>query len=143
MELLFDRFRLAALDGHRSDAGDEVSSVISEVTRLLNVRAPLAAAEATAGHRRTVVDYGMVDFLHLSPLGRKDAQQLAAYVYDAVEAYEPRLILDKVVVEAPRPARDALCAILTGRVRRRQHPDVRVNFSVRVASAIPSQWSAP
>lgn len=140
VELLFERFRLAALDGPRASDDDEVSSVISEVTRLLNVRAPLTAAEAAERPRRTVVDYGLVDFLHLSPLGRKDAQQLAAYVFAAVQAYEPRLILDKVVVEAPRPARDALCAILTGHVRHGQRPDVPVNFSVRVASAIPPQW---
>ncbi len=140
MALLFDRFPPGQLDGGRVPEEDEVSLVIVEVTRLLNVRAPLTALEATVRSRRTVVDYGLVDFLHLSPLGRQDAQKLAALVFAAVEAYVPQLALEKVVVETPRPTRDALCAVLTGHVRRVKRPDVAVNFSVKVAASISPRW---
>lgn len=136
LTLLFDRFLLAECGTAFVSDEELVSSVITEVTRLLNVRAPLTTLEAATQSRRTVIDYGLVDFLHLSPLRRQDSEKLAAYVYDTVDAYEPRLVLEKVVVEAPRPTRDALYAILTGYVRRHDRPYIPVNFSVRVASAL-------
>lgn len=138
--LLFDRFRLVQLDDSRAPGEDEVSFVIAEVTRLLNVRAPLNAMEASGRSRRTVVDYGLVDFLHLSPMGRQDAQKLAAYVFAAVEAYVPQLTLEKVVVETPRPTRDALCAVLTGHVRGNGRLEVPLSFSVKVAASISPRW---
>ncbi len=44
-------------------------------------------------------DYGVQDFLHLSPYSDEDRQHMAAVIKEAVEAFEPRLTQVQVRVE--------------------------------------------
>jgi type VI secretion system lysozyme-like protein len=115
---------------------DDVESVIEEVMQLLNTRSPFSASTCTALIRRSVIDYGLVDFVHLSPLNRQDVQQLAHFVRDAIVAHEPRLHVDKVVIETPRPNRDMLRAVVSGQVRKRDRSLVPVSFPVQVAAPV-------
>lgn len=125
-DLLFFRF-----GGHKGGGSlDEVASVVAEVTRLLNTRAPFFSN--SAGLRRTVLEYGMPDFSHYSPCSRRDAQLLANLIRETISAYEPRLVVDSVTVDAPRPCRDALSAFIVGSVWRRDCSLVSVGFPVAV-----------
>lgn len=134
--LLFHRFSTpTALEREAVGEPDEVSSVISEVTMLLNTRSPLPASSASKMMRRTVLEYGLVDFLHFSPSNRQDAQQLARLIRETVRAYEPRLCVDSVTVDAPRSCRDALSALISGFVRKRDSSLVPVSFPVKVGVA--------
>jgi len=140
-DLLFYRFGGRPTPSYRRDGSDEliddeVVSVIEEVMLILNTRSPLSASSCAKLSRRSVLDYGLADFLHLSPLNRQDIQQLANYIRDAILAHEPRLQVDKVVIETPRPNRDALSAVVSGRVRKKDRTMVPVSFPVRVAAPL-------
>lgn len=134
-ELLFHRFGLPV---DLVEPCDEVISVIHEVTCLLNTRSSARASDFSTKDQ-TIVNYGLADFLHFSPLGRQDSQKLADLVYRTIRAFEPRLKLESVIVETPRPCRDLVCAIVTGQVRRRDESMVSVRFPVKVASSTAVQ----
>ncbi len=142
-DLLFHRFDNAAqssqLSGYVEDEMvDDVASVVREVTLLLNTRSPLSASASAALPRRTVLEYGLADFLHLSPVSMDDAKQLARFIREAIVAYEPRLQVDNVVIDTPRPCRDAVYAVISGQVRKRDLSIVPVHFPVQVAVAARS-----
>jgi type VI secretion system lysozyme-like protein len=134
-DLIFDRF-IFPESGKRLEEGviafDEVASVIREVTMLLNTRSPLPATAFLRAKRRTVLSYGLPDFIHFSPRSRVDAQLLAKQIRESVSAYEPRLRVDLVTVEAPRPCRDLITAVISGVVHRRDKSQVGVTFPVQV-----------
>lgn len=135
-DLFFYRFggRPSAGVVARGDFVDEVESVIAEVTLLLNTRSSLSASEI-GSERRTVVDYGLADFVHFSPLSRQDSQKLANLMFKTIVAYEPRFLVDSVTVDTPRPYRDKVCAIVSGRVCKRDKSLVTVRFPVQVTVA--------
>lgn len=134
-DLLFYRFggRVNAANSDKFAAFNEVDSVIAEVTLLLNTRAPFSTN--TGSSRGTVLEYGLADFSHYSPGSRQDAQLLANLIRETVIAYEPRLVVDSVTVDAPRSSRDSLSALICGHVRKRDHSMVPVRFPVSVGAA--------
>ena len=81
-----------------------LDSIRVELARLLNTRCP-GTMDDLAGQERTVVNFGMPDFLALSPTTERDRQRLARLITDAVRAYEPRL--RGAVVEVAPPRRSA------------------------------------
>lgn len=72
-------------------------SVRREVERLLNTRCPFP--DGFLPGQRTVVDYGLPDFSHLSPASAPDRQAMASAITRAIEAYEPRLRSIRVLIE--------------------------------------------
>lgn len=142
-DLLFYRFdnvrQSSQLSGYAEDEViDDVGSVIREVTLLLNTRSPLSASDCAVLPRRTVLEYGLTDFLHLSPVSMDDAKQLARFIREAIVAYEPRLQVDSIVIDTPRSCRDAVYAVISGQVRKRDLSIVPVYFPVQVAVAARS-----
>lgn len=94
---LFDRLQTeergvlgAAGPGRSLDREGLIESVRRELERLFNTRCQLAAHELD-GRERTVVDYGIPDFSHLSPGRDDDRIRLIANLEQAIGAYEPRL----------------------------------------------------
>lgn len=97
---LFDRL-IEGEEGARSrtlDRGGLKESVRRELERLFNTRSSLPAAELEA-RPRTVIDYGIPDFSHLSPQNPEDRARLVATLTKAVEAYEPRLRHVRIKIE--------------------------------------------
>lgn len=135
-ELLFYRF--GGRFGAANDVGfvvfDEVSSVVAEVTLLLNTRSPFSASQEPGLMRRTVLGYGLADFSHYSPSSRQDALFLANFIRQTVTAYEPRLVVDNVTVDTPRLSRDCLSATISGYVRKRDRSTVPISFPVTVGA---------
>lgn len=83
---------------HRSfGRHDLIESVRRELERLFNTRCSLPAHELDE-RERTVLDYGLPDFSHLSPLRGEDRERLIASLKQAIRAYEPRLCDVEVVV---------------------------------------------
>lgn len=72
-------------------------SVRREVERLLNTRCPFP--DGFLPGQRTVVDYGLPDFSHLSPASDPDRQAMAMAITRSIEAYEPRLRRVRVMIE--------------------------------------------
>ena len=95
---------------------DDIDDVIRSVEILLNTRSPLSLTVCTNIARRTVIDYGLPDFLHLSPLSRSASYQLAEVVKKTITAHEPRLIVASVEIQLPRPCRDMFRVLITGKV---------------------------
>jgi len=60
---------------------------------------------------------------------------LADLIREALVAYEPRLIIDSVTVDTPRPSRDCLSALISGHVRKRDYSMIPVRFPVSVGVA--------
>ena len=133
--LLFYRFGQGGESLQEHERGDEVKSVVAEVTKLLNTRSCLSASACVGAARRTVMDYGLADFLHFSPLNRQDSQKLANLMFETIVAFEPRFEVDSVTVETPRPYRDRVCAVVSGRVLKRDQSAVAVRFPVQVVVA--------
>ena len=67
-----------------------LASIHSEVVRLLNTRCP-AGVDPVREQERTVLNYGIPDFLTLKLTSEIDRQKIAAVITDAIAAYEPRL----------------------------------------------------
>lgn len=135
--LLFDRFVDSEGEhgGGQPDQMDrDVHSVRTTVHALLNTRSPFSASVCFELERRTVIDYGLPDFVHLSPLSGIDSLYLARMVHNTVRWHEPRLTVDKVVVETPRPCRDVLRVTITGVVRGENRQETTVSFSVDVGT---------
>jgi len=67
-----------------------LASIRAELARLLNTRCA-GPIDGLGDQERTVVNFGLPDFLTLSPTTDRDRQRLARLITDAVRAYEPRL----------------------------------------------------
>ena len=80
-----------------------VDSIQGELVRLLNTRCA-DTLDGVQTQERTVVNYGLPDFLTLSPTRERDRQQLAQLITEAIRAYEPRL-RNPVVIATPHPQR--------------------------------------
>lgn len=111
---------------------DDIDEVILSVEILLNTRSSMSLTECTNLARRTVIDYGLPDFLHLSPLSRAASYQLAGAVKDAIAAHEPRLVVTSVDVQLPRPCRDVFRVIITGKIKSINGLFEKVTFPVDV-----------
>lgn len=111
---------------------DGVADVICAVETLLNTRSPFSLTVCTNLTRRTVIDYGLPDFLHLSPLSRAASYQLAQAVKDTIAAHEPRLLVTSVDVHLPRPCRDVFRVLITGTIRTLNGSLEKVSFPVDV-----------
>jgi type VI secretion system lysozyme-like protein len=121
--------------GSKCLLGSTAASVIAEVTLLLNTRAAFDFNQLNEGSRRCVLGYGLQDFIHLSPRSKQDAQVLADAIYKSISAHEPRLVLESVIVETPRPSRDAVTALITGYISRSENSQEPLTFSVVVGAA--------
>jgi type VI secretion system lysozyme-like protein len=77
-------------------------SVRRELQTLFNTRCPFPA-RWLSGRQRTVIDYGIPDFSHLSPRNFHDVRRIEALLRAAVEAFEPRLSAVRVTL---RPVTD-------------------------------------
>lgn len=111
---------------------NEKEEVIHAVSVLLNTRSPFSLSACSQLTRRTVLDYGLPDFLHLSPLSREATYQLARAVREAIEAHEKRLIVDTIDVQLPRPSREIFRVVVTGSIRTRRGDLERVSFPIEV-----------
>jgi predicted component of type VI protein secretion system len=111
---------------------DDVDDVILAVEILLNTRSPLSLTVCTNLSRRTVIDYGLPDFLHLSPLSRAASYQLAGVVKDTIDAHEPRLFVTSVDIQLPRPCRDVFRVLITGKIKNINGGLENVTFPVDV-----------
>lgn len=101
---LFDRFDdPRATHGTTLDKAKLKASVRRELQRLFNTRC-LLPAEELLGKERTVIDYGIPDFAHLSPGRDQDRRLVAESVIQAIEAYETRLLNVRVTVLSRRAA---------------------------------------
>lgn len=134
--LFFDRFRkdsVRDLEDKNNDA--ELALVIKEINRLLNTKC--ARPEYLLGEmkRRTVLHYGLPDFVHLSPKSRADAKILTKYIIDTIESHEPRLRVKSITVDSPRPYRDAITAIISGFIEKENLIKKTVKFPVYVGLA--------
>ena len=89
--------------------GQVVDSIRRELLRLLNTRCA-ETVERLGDEVRTVVNYGLPDFITLSPGSERDRQRLARLIADAIRAYEPRL-RNPVVVASAEPGRPGVLAI--------------------------------
>lgn len=88
-------------------------SIRRELQRLFNTRLHLPL-EALEGRERTVLEYGLPDYSHFSPLRLEDRKLLAEQVRRAVVAYEPRLSRTKVDVGPPDGDPQNLKVVITG-----------------------------
>lgn len=71
-------------------------SVLRDLGWLFNARC-VALFDETVG-ARTVMDYGVEDFTHLTPSSEADRTQLAKWIRQAMKAFEPRLVVKQVNV---------------------------------------------
>ena len=67
-----------------------IASITREAHRLVNTRAPEPMSQ-WPHTPRTVMNYGIPDFTHLSPQNGSHVAQLAELIAHAIECYEPRL----------------------------------------------------
>jgi type VI secretion system protein ImpF len=65
-------------------------SVVRDLSRLLNTRAPLFGPVPERAPQ-TVLNYGIPDFSALSPDSSADAEALAALMVERISRFEPRL----------------------------------------------------
>ena len=73
-------------------------SVRDELQRLLNTRCSYPLDELNK-QERTVVNYGISDFSHLSPQNIDDRLVLSKNMEETIQAYEPRLQDVKIIVD--------------------------------------------
>ncbi len=111
---------------------DDVADVIRSVETLLNTRSPFSLTVCAALSRRSVIDYGLPDFLHLSPLSRAASYKLAGTVKDAISAHEPRLVVTSVDIQLPRPCRDVFKVLIAGTVKMLNGRLEKVSFPIDV-----------
>lgn len=74
-------------------------SIIRDLQYLLNTRCTKRFDVGEVAGPRTVLDYGVDDFTHLSPQNYEDRDVISAQFRAAIEAYEPRLAINEVRVE--------------------------------------------
>jgi predicted component of type VI protein secretion system len=111
---------------------NEVEDVIYAVQILLNTRSPFSLTVCKNLSRRTVIDYGLPDFLHLSPLSRVASYELARAVKETLAAHEPRLFVASVEVQLPRPCRDVFRVMISGNVKTLSGSYEKVSFPIDV-----------
>lgn len=131
--LFFDRFHKDSTnDSNDKNSDVELSSVIKEINRLLNTKCARPEYLLTEMTRRTVLHYGLPDFVHLSPKSRADARTLTKYIIDTIESHEPRLHVNTITVDSPRPYRDAITALISGFIEKEKSAKKSVNFPIYV-----------
>lgn len=89
------------------------ASVGRELMRLLNTRCPRLGGVVNEADR-TILDYGIPDFAHLSAGSDTDTQQLARILERTVAIYEPRLKNVRVTVERSRMSQSAVVGSIEG-----------------------------
>lgn len=116
---LFDRFLSPSGRSNIRGVSEEIADVIGSIGTLLNTRSPFSATDCARIQRRTVLDYGMPDFLHISPVSRGAIHHLARTVQSVINAHEPRITVIAVEVDIPRPCRDSFRVLITGELNTR------------------------
>jgi type VI secretion system lysozyme-like protein len=111
---------------------DDLKDIIRAVGILLNTRSPFSLTACKNLPRRTVIDYGLPDFLHLSPLSRAASYQLAGAVSETITAHEPRLVVTSVDVQLPRPCRDIFRVLISGKIKNTNGEFENVTFPIDV-----------
>ena len=91
-------------------------SVRRELERLLATRSTRRASEIEA-RPLTVIDYGIPDFIHLSPQNPEERQLLQQLIALPVAAFEPRLRNVTVEVTPREGERDSLRARIAAEMR--------------------------
>lgn len=89
------------------------ASVGRELMRLLNTRCPRLGGVVNEADR-TILDYGIPDFAHLSAGSDTDTQQLARILERTIAIYEPRLKNVQVTVERSRLSQSAVVGSIEG-----------------------------
>jgi len=74
-------------------------SIIRDLGRLFNTRTTRRFDVGPIAGPRTVLDYGVDDYTHLSPANYEDRDSIARSFRSAIEAYEPRLKINEVIVD--------------------------------------------
>lgn len=74
-------------------------SVVRDLQHLFNTRCNHRFDVGPIAGPRNVLDYGVDDFTHLSPQNFEDRDRVARTFRDAIVAFEPRLRINKVIVE--------------------------------------------
>lgn len=128
---LFDRFILPRVESSVRGVDSEVAEVIESIGVLLNTRSPFSLSDCEQMPRRTVLDYGMPDFLHISPVSRDAIHHLARSVQSVIQAHESRITVIAVDIDVPRPCRDAFRVLITGEMNTRNGKE-SVMFPVEV-----------
>ncbi|HUG10201.1 MAG TPA: hypothetical protein VMM36_04270 [Opitutaceae bacterium] len=108
-----------------------MNEVIEDVRRLLGTRC-MRRIDAGTSKRRTVLDYGLPDYLHLSPTSRLDAIVLAGMVRNTIHSYVPAVIVEKVLIDLPRARRDEVRATISAKVLRRDGSSLPVTFPIHI-----------
>jgi type VI secretion system lysozyme-like protein len=86
-------------------------SVGRELMRLLNTRCPRLGGPVDEADR-TILDYGIPYFSHLSTGSDTDTNQLAGTLEQAIMFYEPRLRNVQVTIESSKTSKTtAICSI--------------------------------
>jgi len=130
---LFDRFIPPRGESDFRGVDTEVTDVIESIKVLLNTRSPFSMTDCEQVARRTVLDYGMPDFLHLSPVSREAVYRLARSVEKVIQAHEYRIRVVSVEIKVPRPCRDIFIVMITGEINTRSGKK-SVAFPVDVTS---------
>lgn len=97
------------LVNNRVDAASFRASVARDIQRLFNTRSNRPIASYQDGDL-TVLDFGVPDFLHLSPLSLDDRAAVQQTLIIALKSFEPRLT-DVSVRVAPMASRYAAASI--------------------------------
>jgi type VI secretion system protein ImpF len=74
-------------------------SVARDLNWLLNTRCTARVHADGSPEGKSVLEYGLPDFTHLSPASWEDRQRLAKQVRETIDAFEPRLKVRRVLVE--------------------------------------------
>lgn len=74
-------------------------SIIRDLERLFNTRTTERFDVGPIAGPRTVLDYGVDDFTHLSPANYEDRDTISSSFRSAIEAFEPRLKINDVIVD--------------------------------------------
>jgi len=98
--------------------GEYARSLIRDLGFLFNSRTTKRFDIGPIAGPRSVLDYGIDDYTHLSPANYEDRTTIARHFESAIRAYEPRLQINKVTVEqVPEQHRQLLIrfdAVLVG-----------------------------
>jgi len=88
-----------------------MASVANELEMLFSTRAIIGSERADPSER-TVLNYGVPDFMSFCPLNSDDQTRLARYLESAIESFEPRLQAPSVTVRpSPGGGEFAIAAI--------------------------------
>lgn len=95
------------------DAEGLRASVETELDRLLNTRAPIAAEDLEM-RERTAINYGIPDLTHYWPRDNDSTAELERLVEQTVTAFEPRLLSPRAKIIRPPDQRDAVIVEIAG-----------------------------